>query len=150
MHNAAMPNLASTLKVEIARVARKEVRAETESLKRASAQHRSAIAHLKRELEHLQKDLRQARALAIGSQAAGPVAVDGHHQKQRRFSAARLAAHRTKLGLSAADYGKLVGMSGATIYNWEQGKSRPDERHLARVVAVRSMSQSTIDALIRQ
>ncbi|MGJ7493623.1 hypothetical protein ACSFA8_00985 [Variovorax sp. RT4R15] len=35
---------------------------------------------------------------------------------RRRFSAARLAAHRSKLGWSAATYGKLVGIGGQTIY----------------------------------
>ena len=36
-------------------------------------------------------------------------------ERKHRFSAVRLAAHRSKLGLSAADYGRLVGMSGATM-----------------------------------
>jgi hypothetical protein len=39
-----VPNIASVLKEEIARVARKEVRSETENLKKASAQYRSEIA----------------------------------------------------------------------------------------------------------
>jgi len=59
----------------------------------------------------------------------------------RRFSASRLAAHRAKLGLSAAAYGKLVGMSGATIYLWEQEKSRPSSEQLQRLATVRSLSR---------
>jgi hypothetical protein len=35
-HNSEMPNIASILKAEISRVARKEVRAEIETLKKAS------------------------------------------------------------------------------------------------------------------
>ncbi|WP_093381137.1 helix-turn-helix transcriptional regulator [Variovorax sp. OV329] len=50
-------------------------------------------------------------------------------------------AHRTKLGLSAAAYGKLVGMSGATVYLWEQGKSRPNEEQLQRLAAVRTLGR---------
>jgi hypothetical protein len=41
-----MPNAASILKAEISRIARKEVRTEIETLKKASAQHRSSIAAL--------------------------------------------------------------------------------------------------------
>jgi len=37
---------------------------------------------------------------------------------QRRFSPARLAATRKKLGLSAADFGALIGVSGQSIYKW--------------------------------
>jgi DNA-binding transcriptional regulator YiaG len=36
-----------------------------------------------------------------------------------------LKAHRTRLGLSAKDYGKLLGVSSLTVYNWENGKSKP-------------------------
>ncbi|WGT62477.1 hypothetical protein QHG62_20835 [Variovorax paradoxus] len=37
-----MPNVASILKAEISRVARKEVRAEIETLKKASVAHRAS------------------------------------------------------------------------------------------------------------
>lgn len=129
-----MSNIASALKSEIARVARKEVRSETEGLRKSSVQQRHAIAQLKREVAELQKALKQSqrsvdathratgKVPAIHDAATTEVVDDG---TPRRFSATRLAAHRTKLGLSAADYGKLVGMSGATIFNWEQGKNRP-------------------------
>lgn len=138
-----MANIASVLKSEIARVARKEVRAELESLKRASTQHRSAIAQLRREVADLHRQLKQAhRQVASASRASaasgGSGASDG---TPRRFSAARLAAHRARLGLSAADYGRLVGMSGATIYLWEQGKSRPKPEQLQRLVEARTLSR---------
>lgn len=41
--NCTMPNIASILKTEISRVARKEVRAEVESLKKTTSQQRGAI-----------------------------------------------------------------------------------------------------------
>ena len=45
-----MPNIASVLKDEILRLARKEVRSELEGLKKASGQYRSDIASLKRQV----------------------------------------------------------------------------------------------------
>lgn len=68
----------------------------------------------------LQERLKQAYRERTASAKEKTMAEHKH-----RFSAARLAAHRTKLGLSAAGYGRLVGMSGATIYLWEQGERRP-------------------------
>ena len=133
-----MTNIASVLKSEISRIARKEVRAEIDSLKKASTQHRAAIAQLRRQVSDLEKRLRQAkRQAASASRTTSSEAAD----TPRRFSAGRLAAHRAKLGLPAAAYGKLVGMSGATIYLWEQGKSRPNADQLQRLAAVRPRSR---------
>ncbi|HVQ02747.1 MAG TPA: hypothetical protein VMT14_04465, partial [Burkholderiaceae bacterium] len=54
-----MPNIASLLKSEIARVARKEVRGETVHLKRAVNAYRSEIAALKRRAQALEQQLRR-------------------------------------------------------------------------------------------
>ena len=50
-----MPNIATVLKEEISRLARKEIRNETAILKKGSAQHRRDIAALKRQVSTLQK-----------------------------------------------------------------------------------------------
>ena len=133
-----MTNIASALKAEISRVARKEVRSEIDSLKKANVLHRGAIAELRRQVSELQKQLKQATRQA--KTAAKVEAVDSS-KAPRRFSASRLAAHRAKLGLSAAAYGKLVGMSGATIFHWEQGKSRPNAEQLQQLAAVRALGK---------
>ena len=49
--------------------------------------------------------------------------------------------HRDKLGLSAADYGKLVGVSGLTIYNWEKGESSPREKQLLAWGEIRGLGK---------
>jgi DNA-binding transcriptional regulator YiaG len=139
-----MPNIASILKAEISRVARKEVRAEIDILKKASAHHRASIAALRRQVSALEKELRRA---AKGSTRRAPVDdSDGADESgpKRRFSAARLASHRGKLGLSAASYGKLVGVSGQTIYHWEQGKARPRAAQLQRLAAARDLSKQEV------
>ena len=139
-----MPNIASILKAEISRVARKEVRAEIEILKKASAHHRASIAALRRQVSSLEKELRRA---AKGSARRAPAEDSedaGEAGPKRRFSATRLAAHRSKLGLSAAIYGKLVGVSGQTIYHWEQGKARPRAAQLESLAAVRDLTRHEV------
>jgi DNA-binding transcriptional regulator YiaG len=133
-----MPNIASILKSEIARVARKEVRGETLGLKKAVVAYRAAIAALKRRTEALEKELRR---LSKASAKAAPVAASEVSPQKLRFSAKGLASQRKRLGLSADDCGLLVGASGQSIYNWEAGKARPRAAHLPAIAALRSMGK---------
>lgn len=140
-----MPNFASVLKAEIARIARKEVRAEIEGLKKTNSQQRSAIAELRRELAALQKQLKLANR-----ERASSVAKEQAIDRKYRFSASRLAAHRNKLDLSAVAYGSLIGMSGATIYLWEQGKARPRPEQVQRLGLVKKMTRREILERLQQ
>ncbi|MDO9360668.1 MAG: helix-turn-helix transcriptional regulator [Polaromonas sp.] len=133
-----MPNIASVLKDEIARVARKEVRAETQQLKKASAQYRADIAALKRRIASLEK-LVNRLGKGGGKQAAA--AVEEETSGGFRFSAGGLLAQRKRLGLSAADAGTLMGVSGQSVYKWEQGKARPRTSQFAAIAALRGMSK---------
>ena len=133
-----MPNLASVLKDEIRRLAKKEIRSGTGVTRRATAQHRRDIAELKRLVGNL------ARRLAfLERQEKRRVAERPSKEAAEgvRFSPRWLKVHRERLGLSAADYGKLVGVSSLTIYNWEHGKSRPRQEQLAALVAVRGIGK---------
>jgi DNA-binding transcriptional regulator YiaG len=142
-----MPNIASILKAEISRVARKEVRAEIEILKKASALHRSSIADLRRQVSGLEKELRRvAKSSARSRPVDAPEASESG--QARRFSATRLAGHREKLGLSAAAYGQLAGVSGQTIYNWEQGKGRPKPEQLQSLASVRALGRREVAELL--
>lgn len=136
-----MPNFASVLKEEIVRLARKEVRAETETLKKAVAQHRSEIAGLKRRMATLEKQA--ARAEKKGAGKAAPTA-EGEEAPRTRFSAKRLARQRQKLGLSAAEMGALLGVSAQTVYNWEAEKSRPRQAQLAAIAALRGVGKRQV------
>jgi DNA-binding transcriptional regulator YiaG len=138
-----MPNFASVLKDEILRLAKKEVRKEIEGLRKASGQYRSDIARLKRQVTTLEKQ--QARLGKAGPKKAA-VEPEGEASTKFRFSAPRFAKQRQKLGLSAADMGSLLGVSGQTVYHWESGKTRPRQSQLAAIAAVRGMGKRAIKA----
>lgn len=140
-----MANIASLLKTEIARIARKEIRAEIEELKKVTSQHRAHIAQLRREVAALQKQLRQ-----VGRERVAAVNETKAQDRKYRFSATRLAAHRAKLSLSAADYGKLAEVSGNTIYLWERGKSRPKPEQVQRLGMLKRLSRKAALAQLEQ
>jgi DNA-binding transcriptional regulator YiaG len=45
------------------------------------------------------------------------------------------------VGLSASDYGRLVGVTPLTIYNWEKGKSKPRPKQLAAWGQIRGLGK---------
>ena len=136
LHNRAMPNVANVLKSEISRVARKEVRGETLSLKKAASAHRSDIAALKKRIQALEQQVRQ-----LLNAAAKTKPQTDESGVARRFSPKGLASQRRRLGLSAADCGLLLGTSPQTIYNWELGKVRPRPDNLPAIAALKTLAK---------
>lgn len=133
-----MPNIASILKSEISRVARKEVRSETLGLKKAVSAYRTEIAALKRRTQALEQALRR---LGKASAKVAPAATAEASSRALRFSAKSLASQRRRLGLSADDCGLLVGASGQSIYNWEAGNARPRAKLLPAIAALRHLGK---------
>jgi len=133
-----MANIATVLKSEISRVARKEVRAETETMKKAASTHRSDIAALKRRVQTLEQELRRLGKTAA---KAAPRASEEVASGKIRFSAKGLASQRRRLGLSAEECGLLVGASGQSVYNWEAGSARPRPKLLPAIAALRSLGK---------
>jgi hypothetical protein len=97
-----MPNIGALLKQEIARLSRREIRAEVQATKKASAQYRRHIAALRRQVATLERQmgLLQRRKLD-GSTAA---AAQSSEQKVR-FVAKGLKSQRARLGLQRTTRG---------------------------------------------
>jgi|SoiMethySBSTD1v2_1073268.scaffolds.fasta_scaffold160684_2 DNA-binding transcriptional regulator YiaG len=136
-----MANIAGVLRDEIARLSRREIRKATESTKKATNQHRHAIATLK---SHVSKLARQVFALTrtvTRFQKGSAVPDTGSSTKKIRFVAKGLRANRTRLGLSAGDFGRLVGVSANSVYAWESGTTTPRREQLAKIAALRSMGK---------
>ena len=144
-----MPNIASVLKEEIARVARKEMRLATDRLKKASGQHRSDLAALKRriaELESAVAKLRKTSTRGGTATTAAPATGEDNGGKSFRYSAKGLGAQRKRLGLSAAQLGLLLGVSAQSIYKWEEGSARPRVRHFPAIAELRGMGKREVNA----
>ena len=137
----SMSTFATQLKSEIGRIAKKETRAETAALKKSNAQFRSDIAALKRrlsELESLAKKLHKQIPQTRPLEAATPT-------ENLRFRVDGFAALRKKLGLTANEMGALVGVSGQSIYKWEQGKAKPRASQLKAISVARKMGKREVE-----
>lgn len=142
-----MANIAAALKEEITRVSRKELRKLVDPLRRQLATQRRDIAALKRERDELK---RQVASLAKTSPRSIVPAPEADTEKRSRFSAAGLRTLRQKLGLSADDLGRLAGVSGQSVYNWEQEKSRPRQAQVGKIVLLRNIGKREARRLLSE
>ena len=130
-----MPNLGTVLKEEILRLSRKESRRQIDPTKKASTNLRHDVATLKRQIVQLERQVALlSRKVLV---AAAPKAGD----KPTRYSAKGLKAQRSRLGLGAGDFGKLIGVSAQSIYNWESEKARPRSEQIAKLASLRGVGK---------
>lgn len=130
-----MPSLTTILKSEITRLARKEIKGAVDPLRKANAGCRRDVAALKRQVSELQRQLnRQAKSKATST----PEQIES---KPPRITPKGLKSLRGKLGLSGADFGRLVGTSVQSVYNWEAGKSTPRASQVTAIAAVRNIGK---------
>jgi len=132
-----MSNVVNVLKQEVLRLAKREAKSQVRKAKNAAAQYRHEVARLKRllaqrerEVKYLEKHVQADQVQPEDSQLVGV-----------RYSARSVRAQRKRLGLSVAEYARLVGVSPLSVYAWEQGRSRPRRAQLAALVAVRGLGK---------
>lgn len=139
-----MTKLADVLKDEVRRLARKEVKTASGQTTKTLSRYRKDIAELKRQ------NAVQARRIAVLEARRSTSQDVASDEKALRFSPRSVRTQRERLGVSAADYGALVGVSGVTIYNWEQGKARPKAAQLAALAAVRGIGKRDAQARLAE
>jgi DNA-binding XRE family transcriptional regulator len=140
-----MPNVNAVINEQIRRLARREIRTNTKAVKKATSAYRHAIAELRKRVAELTKRLASVERRKPEAGGAGGSGGNGGMMEagdNSRFRAVGVKAHRAKLGLSAKEYGRLVGVSALTVYHWEQGKSRPrNKATAAKWLAIRGLGK---------
>ena len=134
-----MPNFAAAMRQEVVRLARKEIKTAVGTTRQAVAQYRRDIASLKRRLAEAEKKIAFLESKESKRGIAPPASDED--ASTLRFSPKSVRNHRKRLGLSAEEYAKLLGVSMQTVYHWEQGKSRPRQAQLAALSATRKLGK---------
>jgi len=143
-----MSSLGSVLKTEISRLARRELASRVEPLRKQSAAQRRHIAALKRQVTALEKLVAQlARSNRKGLRASPP---EGEEAQGVRFSAKGLKTLRTRFGFSAAEMGRLIGVSGQSVYNWENRKAVPRRSQVAALAQLRGLGKRAAVARLEE
>ena len=140
-----MSNVMKELKAEIARLARKEIHKELAPVKKVNATQRSLIAGLRRQIDALQKEIK-----ALGK--AAPAIVPTEEAAAGRFwiTGKGVKALRKRLGLTQAEMGRLAGVSGPAVVNWEKnaGKLGLRKATSAKLQEIRGLKKRAAAALL--
>jgi len=136
-----MPNVASVLKEEIRRLARKEAKLLIAPLKRALRQERKARTSMRKQLSSEAKAAGLAARKAAASSAVAPAASAGKTRGGRALADGwrkdTVRSTRKALGLTQGQFAKLVGVSQITVSFWENGRSTPRLTQQTAVLAAR-------------
>jgi DNA-binding transcriptional regulator YiaG len=137
-----MSNIGAALKSEISRLSKKVVREHLGAVQSATSAHRKQLAALKQQVRILEREISTLRRLVPRS-LPKPDVEDG---KAHRFSAQGLKSLRSRLGLSAEDFGRLVEVGGQTVYNWESRKTAPGPEKIALIAGLRGIGKREASA----
>lgn len=144
-----MANLAGVLKDEVSRLARKALKTELDALRKSSSAWRREVAALKRRIAVLERSRAAEGGRSRRDAQADDVVLDEAGAKLR-FSIKGLKSLRAKLGLSAEQFGKLVGVSGQSVYLWERGKTTPRRTQLKAIAELRGLGKRKVLERLQQ
>ncbi|MDA0578438.1 MAG: helix-turn-helix domain-containing protein [Verrucomicrobia bacterium] len=146
-----MPNIAKVLREEILRLARKEAKSATSKLRADCVTLKRRAADQKRRVTALERDVKKFRSVAKEGLAQG-AAPSEQELRGARISSEMVKRLRAKLGLSQADFARLVNVSAISVYMWERKGGRLQLRNATRTafLAVRKMGKREAQAKLAE
>jgi DNA-binding XRE family transcriptional regulator len=151
-----MTTFATSLKSEIARVARKTLRDEISGLRKVVTAHRHEISGLKKELKATQAAVKKLARVRVApakppARSALPVAPEIARSKPGRkvvFTAERLKAQRARLGFTQEQMATLLEVSSLSIWKWESGGAVPRASRLPVIMQRLALGKREAHALV--
>ncbi len=138
----------ATIKSEIVRLAKREVRKtlvplgrDVRLLKSAASQLRKTVLGLERLAASQQKELGKRKV---------PLEATPEEVKKSRFSPALIRSLRKKLGISQKELAILAGVTVGAAHLWESGKFKPKEEKKGVIVALRKLGRRGVRKLLEE
>jgi DNA-binding transcriptional regulator YiaG len=138
--------LESTIKSEIQRLAKREIRSTFVPLRKEVRTIRLKVSGLSKGILSLNRMAKELRLEEVKPKLeATPEEV-----KTSRLTPARIRGLRKKLGISMRELGVLTGSSLSSILSWEKGKFRPRGDKKAALVALRKFRKREVKKMIAE
>jgi len=135
-----MPDIAKTLKTEIARIARKEMRRAGAVSSTPVQRLRHTASDLKRRVALLEEELRALRKTIATVVKTQPVMAPGSTGRVR-ITAKGMRSLRRRLRLTAREFATLLGITEGAVWIWERatGPLRVRQTTRAAILAIRDI-----------
>jgi DNA-binding transcriptional regulator YiaG len=143
-----MGKMEQTIKLEIIRLAKKQMRVTYVPLARDVRRMKRAVRELRKTVAVLAKlgaEIAAERAAAQAKLGAAPEEVE-----VARISPRLIKKLRQRLGISQGELAALVGVSAGAVGFWEQGKARPRGRNKAAMVALRKLGRREVRRILAE
>jgi DNA-binding transcriptional regulator YiaG len=143
-----MGKVESTIKSEIVRLAKREVRSSFFPLRKEVYSLRLKLSSLIKNfatLDRLAKETLQEQAKKKMELEASPEEV-----KISRLTPQRIRLMRTKLGISQKDLGILLGVSIGAVAMWEKGKFTPSAQKKASLIGLRKLRKRDVKKFLAE
>ena len=141
-----MGKLESTIKLEIQRLAKREVRATFFPLRREVRTIRLRLSSLSKNFSVLK---RMTKELHL-EEAKPKLEATPEEVKASRLTPDRIRGLRKKLGISMRELGVLTGSSLSSILSWEKGKFKPRGDKKAALVGLRKLRKRDVRKLLAE
>lgn len=135
-----MSNLAQSLKAEIQRISRRELKASVSPIRASTIVLKKTVANLEKRIAVLEP------IKSVFSQLRHPLRTSRSRQKlQGKSGSQRRASERseTSFGLSQADFGKLIGVSSQNVFVMEhkEGRLNVRKKTVASLLAIKGLGR---------
>ena len=142
-----MGKIESTIKSEIQRLAKHEVKTVFRPLRKEVWEIKLKLSNLLKGFAPLNRWVKEtSRSKSKETQlSATPEEV-----KASRFTPERIGGLRKKLGLSQRELGVLVGASLGAVASWEKGKFKPQGEKKAALVALRKVRKRNVKKMLTE
>jgi DNA-binding transcriptional regulator YiaG len=141
-----MGKMEQTLKSEITRLAKKQMRATCLPLARDVRRLKRTVSALRKTvvvLARLGAELQAQRTAERTSLAAAPEEV-----KAARLSPLLIKKLRSRLDITQGELATLVGVSSSAVGSWEYGNAKPEGHNREALVALRKLGKREMRGIL--
>ena len=142
-----MGKIESTIKSEIERLAKHEVKTVFRPLRKEVWGIRLKLSNLLKSFAPMN---RLAKEIAESKAKEPKLAASPEEVKASRFTPERIRRLREKLGISQRELGILVGATIGAVLSWEKGKFKPQGEKKAALVALRKVKKRDVKKVLAE
>lgn len=142
-----MLNIQKAMHEMVVRIARREANVKIRPLEKKIKELKFAGRLMQRTIDSQQKEI---AALAKKVTPRSEIqALPSEALEKSRLSPKLITVLRKKLKLSRNLFGKLLGVSGHTVFTWEYGRSKPRPVTRDKIISLRSLGKRKIREILK-